>query len=94
MSGGNWNYMYHQMDYASGRLLECKNPARKAFGDLMARCAKAMHDIEWVDSGDMGEGDDIEAIMKCITHEDVFKASVQELKDCVKKLEEITGNIG
>ena len=52
MSGGSWDYLCDKMDEAADRLRESGNPHRRAFGALMARCATAMHEIEWYDSCD------------------------------------------
>jgi hypothetical protein len=66
MSGGS-------MDYADLRVEEAANsfrlntPRRKAFRKLMFLVAKAMHDIEWVDSGDCSEGSENAAIDACLT---------------------------
>ena len=62
MSGGSWNYLYGQVDDAAGKLQESKDPLRRVFGEHLYLCAKALHDIEWVDSSDMGDGDDRPAI--------------------------------
>lgn len=35
---------------------------RKWFAELLRIAARAAHDIEWVDSGDFGPGDEVEAI--------------------------------
>ena len=63
MSGGSWEYFYYQLEEIADRLLEeggC--PHRIAFGNHLELCVKALHDIEWVDSGDKGSGDEIKAI--------------------------------
>src|SRR5574337_536464 len=52
MSGGSWDYLCDKMDEAADRLRESGNPHRRAFGALMARCARAMHEIEWYDRCD------------------------------------------
>ena len=62
MSGGSYDYLCYKMEDAADRLSQSKCPHRRAFAVLMYKCATAMHDVEWVDSGDMSEGDDIEAI--------------------------------
>lgn len=65
MSGGTYNYFYHKLsDFASEIYGQHKNPRRAAFAKLMSICAEAAHDIEWVDSGDYGPGDEHEAIDK------------------------------
>jgi len=61
MSGGHYDYIYHKINDITLENV-ATNPKRKAFQDLLRLVAIAMHDIEWVDSGDYGEGDDSEAI--------------------------------
>lgn len=62
MSGGSWDYVYCKVDEAADRLCNEKQAERRALGRHLKAVATAMHDIEWVDSCDMGRGDDIEAI--------------------------------
>jgi len=62
MSGGSWDYFTFKADEVAGRLEEEKSPLRRALGQHMRLIARALYDIEWVDSGDKGEGDDIDAI--------------------------------
>lgn len=63
MSGGSYNYAFLEVDEFEGQLTKLKEyPQREVFGELLVLVAKAMHDIEWVDSGDYAPGDDIEAI--------------------------------
>jgi hypothetical protein len=89
MSGGSWDYLFGRMDNAADRLVASRVPRRKAFGLLMRSCAKAMHDIEWVDSGDYGPGDDVDAIdaaLNGIDTADLIKAYRDELLELVEKL--------
>ncbi len=88
MSGGSFNYLCYKMEEAADTLMRKDQPPyRKAFGVLMMRCAKAMHDIEWVDSSDMSRGDDEEAIMKCIDHCDVLNMAVQDAEKVIEELQ-------
>lgn len=90
MSGGSYDYLCWKMDEAARQLQHKGQPAyRIAFGNLMRLCAKAMHDVEWVDSGDMGRGDDKESVMKCISHTDVLKVTVEEAKKIKEELEKL-----
>jgi len=85
MSGGSWDYLYQKMNEASASLKASTMPERRAFGELMGRCAKAMHDIEWVDSCDKSEGDEIASIRAAL--EPVASASI--LAEAVKDGERI-----
>lgn len=67
MSGGKYDYIHCKIEEFIEEL-ELKNdagieiPQRVAFKELLCLVATAAHEIEWVDSGDCGEGDEIEAI--------------------------------
>jgi len=47
-------------------LFDTSTPERKAFAKHLQLVAKALHDIEWVDSGDYGLGDENDAIRACL----------------------------
>jgi len=87
MSGGSWDYLTYKIDDAADRLEIEKDPLRRAFGKKMRLFAKAMHDIEWVDSMDMGEGDEIKAIQKAIG-KDYKSLALKELIKEAKAIKE------
>ncbi|MDD5459970.1 MAG: hypothetical protein PHF37_11330 [Phycisphaerae bacterium] len=63
MSGGSYNYAYDKvLEMADSLERYSKDPLRLAFAKHLQKVAVAMHDIEWVDSGDYGEGDEVDAI--------------------------------
>lgn len=63
MSGGSYNYAYLRVEDFEDELTESKeSPQRMIFAKLLVLVAKAMHDIEWVDSCDYASGDENEAI--------------------------------
>lgn len=67
MSGGSFEYAYCGVDEMASQLLTySKNPLWLAFAKHLQLVAKAMHDIEWVDSGDYGEGQEVEAVEKAL----------------------------
>jgi hypothetical protein len=77
MSGGSYDYAYcHAENFAASLegdqqsiyegASKYRTPHREAFASLLRLVAKAMHDIEWVDSCDYGEGDENEAIMAAL----------------------------
>lgn len=68
MSGGSMDYAFARVRTAR-ELFEHDTLERKAFADHLDKVAKALHDIEWVDSGDYGPGDENEAIRACIGEE-------------------------
>lgn len=64
MSGGSMNYLYSTVEYNA--TFEQNTPERKAFAAHLALVVQALHDIEWVDSGDYGPGAENAAIMACL----------------------------
>lgn len=60
------NYLYSSVRDAEFRR---DTPQRRAFAAHLELVAKALHDIEWVDSCDYGPGDENAAIMACISPE-------------------------
>jgi hypothetical protein len=70
MSGGSMDYLYSKIEWFAD--FEENTPERKAFAEHLKLIVKALHDIEWVDSGDYSPGDENEAIMavlKGVTYE-------------------------
>lgn len=67
MSGGSYGYICFRIKDAAQEIRNVEtDPRRAAFQKLLFLVAEAMHDIEWVDSCDYGEGDDHKAIDKCL----------------------------
>lgn len=64
MSGGSMNYLSDKIEYEL-RFRE-DTPLRRAFMEHMQRVMKALHEIEWVDSGDNSPGRDEDAILACL----------------------------
>ena len=62
MSGGSWDYVYGKVQDTAETLQHSSDALRRAFGNHLSLCAKALHDIEWVDSCDYGKGDERPAI--------------------------------
>ena len=67
MSGGSYDYLYSRVEEAADALAgRNPTPTRRAFAAHLRLVAKAMHDIEWVDSCDYCDGDEDAAIRACI----------------------------
>ena len=64
MSGGSMNHLY--MKVALYANFDLNTPERVAFAEHLEKVVAALHDIEWVDSGDYGPGGDSEAIRACL----------------------------
>lgn len=62
MSGGSWDYIYGKVQDIAETLQHSPDALRRAFGDHLVLCAKALHDIEWVDSCDYGKGQERPAV--------------------------------
>ncbi|HFD31654.1 MAG TPA: hypothetical protein ENJ28_02910 [Gammaproteobacteria bacterium] len=93
MSGGSWDYFYTKCQDTSERLDSSSCPYRRALGKKMDKIAKAMHDIEWVDSGDYGSYDDIQAIKDSLGADGgmlVFEEVKEDIRKTISLLESIT----
>lgn len=68
MSGGSLDYVYSKIEDVaeSVRVRADGNPLYLAFADHLKLVAVALHDIEWVTSGDSSQGDDTEAIERVL----------------------------
>ena len=90
MSGGSWDYLYFKIEEAADQLKHEKCEYRRAFADLMKKVSVAMHDIEWVDSCDKGEGDEIEAIKTALGDEAEKMATQKLIEDADSVIERLT----
>ena len=63
MSGGSMDYLYSRLEYAE---FAQNTLLRKRFAEHLKLVAKALHDIEWVDSADCVPGDEDESIRACL----------------------------
>lgn len=86
MSGGSWDYVYSRVDDAACRLMNSDTPERVALGKILKLAARALHDIEWVDSSDYGEGDEREAIEKVVSRQEIASAATDLLLAKAKEL--------
>lgn len=70
------------MDYLSGKVESAcfseHTVLRRAFRAHLQLVAKALHDVEWVDSCDYGRGDEEPAIRACLAGGQLLKAVVVE----------------
>jgi hypothetical protein len=85
MSGGSWNYMYRTLEEVADRLMSDKKPLRRAFGEHVAKVANALHDVEWVDSGDSAENDELPSI-KAVLGENAKALEIEIVKDDARKI--------
>ena len=78
------NYLYNRL--LDGATFATDTPERKAFRRHLLKVADALHDIEWVDSGDKGPGDENAAIRACLQSDAVLWALVEQAKDVMATL--------
>lgn len=84
MSGGSMNYLYSKIEYDATFARD--TPERKAFAKHLVKVAKALHDIEWVDSADYGPGDDTEAIRACLGDGLILESAIEQAEEAVNVL--------
>lgn len=96
MSGGAYDYIGYQIqDFANDlklRPVGSAYPERQAFIQLLERVAAAAYAIEWVDSGDLSPGEEIEDIRAALgAHADdkIYYAAAQSAKEAVQALQSV-----
>ena len=92
MSGGSWDYFCFQVDEVADRLAIEKSPLRRAFGQHMKVVAKAMKEIEWVDSGDKSspvDSDAIKEVFASVDNHPEIKVLLDDAKNIIKQLKEL-----
>lgn len=88
MSGGDLDYISFKLNRTIEELNERRlSPIHRAFIIHMHKVSKALHDIEWVLSGDMSPGDDLEAIKSVIYPIDILKTVMEEANKIKKDLD-------
>lgn len=90
MSGGHFEYLYYKVEDAGRDLMrQNKTELQRAFGEHLLLVAQALHDSEWVLSGDYGDGDDEEAIKAVLGDKFESKALDVLLKDANKLIDKL-----
>lgn len=91
MSGGSLDYAYSRVESAASEILRRATCLEhKAFAAHLLLVAKALHDIEWVFSGDFGCGDELAAIRKVLgeSHASVTRqVAIDEVRQILAELE-------
>lgn len=80
MSGGSYGYAYQQIEELADSIV-ASTPLRRAFRTHLHKVARACHDIEWVDSGDSGPGDEDRAIQTVLGKESAVLVLAEVLAD-------------
>lgn len=84
MSGGSMEYLYQKLDDV---YVAETTPLRKAFVAHLKLVAKALHDVEWVDSCDYSPGQEEEAIRRVVTPTDELRAATADAVKAKAELE-------
>jgi hypothetical protein len=79
MSGGSLGYLYTRVEDAAEEVRgRARTALQRAFAEHLHKVAKALHDVEWLYSGDYGEGDEVAALEAVITPEFRLDCLVKE----------------
>lgn len=91
MSGGSWHYSFRHVEEMADGLANSDNPLRAAFAAHLRKVAKAMHDIEWADSGDYARGAEDTAILDVLgpIDADLVSSVIAQLTTTVDHLKAI-----
>ena len=92
MSGGSLDYVCYKLDDAVDSIEKrATTPLHKAFAVHLKDVSKALHDLEWVFSGDYGEGDEIEALSKIVNKKMELEVATNDAKIALKQLQDVLG---
>ena len=92
MSGGSLDYVCYKVDDAIDTIEKrATTVLQKAFAKHLKDVAKALHDLEWVYSGDYSDGDDVEALRKVVNKEMELEAATNNARIALKQLQDVLG---
>lgn len=78
MSGGSLDYVFSRVDNAADVVLaRADNPLHHAFASHLKKVSLALHDLEWVWSGDFGKGQEEAAIRAIVSPTDILLDAVK-----------------
>jgi hypothetical protein len=92
MSGGSLDYVCYKLDDAI-EVIERRATTvlQIAFAAHLKDVSKALHDLEWVFSGDYSEGQEVESLRKVINKEMELKAATEQAEFALKQLKDVLG---
>tara|TARA_R110000796_G_C14432950_1_gene421356 strand:- start:436 stop:726 length:291 start_codon:yes stop_codon:yes gene_type:complete len=91
MSGGSLDYLCYKVGEVADQLTDKNNTTlQRAFGEHLKKVEKALHDVEWVFSGDYGTGDDEKAIKEVLQDSTDQKVLAILKSDAVKLIDELS----
>jgi hypothetical protein len=92
MSGGSLDYVCYRLDDAIDTIeRRATTTLQKAFAQHLKDVAKALHDLEWVYSGDYSEGQEVESLRKVVNKEMELKAATEQAEFALKQLKDVLG---
>ena len=92
MSGGSLDYVCYKVDDAIDTIEKrATTVLQKAFAAHLKDVSKALHDLEWVYSGDYSEGQEVESLRKVINKEMELKAATEQAEFALKQLKDVLG---
>ena len=92
MSGGSLDYVCYKVDDAIDTIEKrATTVLQKAFAKHLKDVANALHDLEWVYSGDYSEGQEVESLRKVINKEMELKAATEQAEFALKQLKDVLG---
>lgn len=87
MSGGSLEYVYCKVHNAVTDITaQAKTPLHRAFATHLVKVADALHDLEWVLSGDYGPGDEVASIEACLQEGAEFAVLIDDARKAHKAL--------
>ena len=90
MSGGSLDYVCYKIDDAVDTIEKrATTTLQKAFAQHLKDVAKALHDLEWVFSGDYGEGDETEALSKVVNKKMELEVATNDARIALKQLQDV-----
>ena len=89
MSGGSLDYVYSRIDSTVFEIRRLsQKPLHLAFAKHLEKVAEALHDLEWLLSGDYGDGDEEESIRQVVTKEVELEILIEDAKVLIGRLQE------
>ena len=90
MSGGSMDYAYHKVESAASDILSNAQhtPLHLALAKHLLKVSKALHDLEWVYSGDCSHPSEVESIRAVLSPSDEIDSAREEAVVALKNLQE------
>jgi len=90
MSGGSLDYVCYKIDDAADSIeARATTPLQKAFAAHLRDISTALHDLEWVFSGDYSEGDEVAALRKVVNKEMELNSATEQAEFALKQLQSV-----